>query len=487
MRPDAVWTATARVILAAQRKGIEMSTIDGVMASNRRGFSPWLLRYWAAILLAVIALSYGVAVTLMHTKALSPIDEWIYSDYLDKVPTQVVVRQGEAIGATALDRIACDGVFPYGEMGAACRGNYSNIAAFPYSGRTSADAYTPAYFVVTWSIGGVLHLVTGLPQLTAWRLTGPLWFAATLVVLAALFRLYRVPSIVSMALGMAFIASPFSWWTYTFVSTDAPAAFFGALLLLLVSQHVQGRNRAGWIVAISALAVVFKVTNILAVGLVALYLVANWVWEQRSTWTGRTWTERRSSLRSSLRDPLVAIAAVLGAVIVEVGWLLIRTLIAVDRKPSLLPTEPLGLQAIGEQLANFLPNSITSNVIVAGGNGNYALPVFGWAVAPLSWICIAGVLGAVWSSLARGRRYGPLILTTAIAAVFFAPALAIVLTVATHSYFPLPSRYGAALLPAFLLVTAIMMRRQIVGWLFLAYAFVLGIGMIHLTATYVFM
>ena len=98
---------------------------------------------------------------------------------------------------------------------------------------------------------------------------------------------------------------------------------------------------------------------------------------------------------------------------------------------------PLNRRALGEQLANFLPGTITSNVVVAGGGGGYALPVFGAAVAPLSWLCIAGVLGAFWSAGLR-RSHGPIVAATAIASVAFAPMLALILTVATGAYFPLP-------------------------------------------------
>ena len=446
---------------------------------NRR-FALWLKKSWVAILLAIIALGYSGTVTVMHTSGLSPIDEWVYSDYLDKVPTEVVVKQGEMIGPEALNRIACDGVVPYGPMGAECGASYSDVSGFPYAGRTSADAYTPVYFISTWAVGGVIRLITHQDQLTAWRLTSPIWLVGTLLIMVSLFRRYHIDFLVTITLGAAFIVSPFAWWTYTYVSTDAPSAFFGALLLLQASRFVQHETRGWWLVATSALAVLFKLTNILAVCLVGLILVLAWIQEVLRARKDEGRGVHLGDLPRSMSLSLIGAAAVAASVITEVVWLGIRRVIAVAPQAQNGLGIPLNRRALGEQLANFLPGTITSNVVVAGGGG-YALPVLGAAVVPLSWLCVAGVVGAFWSAGIR-RSHGPIVAATAIAAVGFAPMLALVLTVATGAYIPLPARYGASILPGILLVTALTMRRHLAAWIFLVYAVILGIGMLVLTA-----
>ena len=457
-----------------------MLSDDVAGSPGNQRFALWLKNSWVAILLVIIAFGYSGAVTFMHTSGLSPIDEWVYSDYLDKVPTEVVVKQGEVIGPEALNRIACDGVVPYGPMGAQCGASYSDVSKFPFEGRTSADAYTPVYFISTWAVGGVVRLITHQDQLTSWRLTSPMWLAGTLLIMVALFRRYHIDPLVTITLGVAFIVSPFAWWTYTYVSTDAPSAFFGALLLLQATRFARHETRGWWLLATSSLAVLFKVTNILEGCLVGLFLVLAWLQEVLRAQKDDGRGVRLGDLRRSISLPLIGAAAVAASAITEVVWLEIRHVIAVAPQAGLVPSQPLSRRALAEQLANFLPGTLTSNVVVAGGDG-YALPVWGWAVAPLSWLCIAGVLGAFWSAGIR-RSHGPIFAATAIASVAFAPMLALALTVSTGTYFPLPPRYGATILPGILLVSALTMRRRLAAWIFLAYAVMLGIGMLVLTA-----
>ncbi|MCI0158215.1 hypothetical protein KNO15_16055 [Leifsonia shinshuensis] len=449
-----------------------------VRSSDR--FTAWLRRFWVPVLLVVVALGYGGTVTAMHSKSLSPIDEWVYSDYLDKVPTELLVHQGETIGHEALDRMACNGVFPYGPMGAKCGSSYSDIAKFPFQGKTSADAYTPTYFGITWVVGGAIHLATGIDQLTSWRLTGPLWLAGTMVALFLLFRSFRVPPAVTVALGLAFIVSPFTWWTYTFVSTDAPTVLLATLLVLLGTKYARGRLSGWWLVGLSAFAVLMKVTNILAVCLLALYLVFVWLWELRKTrWTDGWRTQRPGVERRSLGLPLFAVLSVGAGIATQVAWLAVHRALAIGPSANQGLGGPLSLKSLAVQLTNFLPGTLTSNVWITGGSG-YALPIFDWAVAPLSWICIAGVLGAFWSARVRGRT-GPIIIATAIASVAFAPMLAVALTVTTGSYFALPPRYGAPLLPVFLLMPALLIRNRWATWLIIGYGAALGIAMLILS------
>lgn len=443
-------------------------------------FQHWLRMFWVPVLLAVVALGYSGASTLMHSKSLSPIDEWVYSDYLDKVPTELLVHQGETIGEDALNRMACNGVYPYGPMGAKCGSSYRDVAKFPFAGKTSADAYTPAYFALTWVVGGAIHL-TGIDQLASWRLTGALWLAATMVLLFLLFRKFGVSPPVTVALGLAFIVSPFAWWTYTYVSTDAPSVFFTALLVLLATRFVRAEGSGWWVVGISALAVFFKVTNILAVCLIGLYLVFVWFWELRRTRWSDGWRTQRSGLeRRSLALPMIAVVSVIAGVVTQLIWLQVHKALAVGPSANQGLGGPLSLKQLADQLTNFLPGALTSNVVITGGSG-YALPIFNWAVAPLSWICIAGVVGAFWSARMRGRL-GPIILATAVASVAFAPMLAVVLTVTTGSYFELPPRYGAPLIAVFLLMPALLIRNRWATWAITGYAVLLGIAMLWLTA-----
>ena len=122
----------------------------------------------------------------------------------------------------------------------------------------------------------------------------------------------------------------------------------------------------------------------------------------------------------------------------------------------------------------------SSNVIIAGSGGSSALPMYGWALAPLSWLCVVGVLGAFFALRMR-TRLAPLVVSTAIASVLFAPMLAVVVKITTGSYFPLPARYGAVLLVAFLLMAAIQLKNRWASWIVLGYSVALGVAMVALT------
>ena len=431
-------------------------------------FAHWFRRFWVPVVLVIVSLGMAGTVTVMHGDSMSPIDEWVYTDYLDKLPEQGIVYQGEAVGHEALDRMACDGVLLYGPMGPDCGGDYSDLSEFPFSGITSADAYTPVYFAVTRVVGDGIAFVTGVDQLTGWRLTGPLWLAATMVVFWLLLRRWEVPSLATLGLGVALIASPFGWWTYTWVSTDAPSFLAGALMLLLASRYTAGAGSGWWLILVGALALVFKTTNILAVCLAALYLLIVWLSELRSTeWRGIRTERPGHAGRSSFALLGFGVLALAAAAIAQFGWLTIRSMIAQGEPANQAIAGQLDRIETLSQLANFLPGTIISNVNLVG-TSDYALPFPNWSVMPLSWLCIAGVIGAFWQLTGNTRR-SPLVIAIAISAIAFAPMLAIVIQLTTGSYFPLPPRYGAPILAGFLLAAGLTMRNRWAQWLLLGY------------------
>lgn len=437
-------------------------------------------KFWVPVVLLIAAFAMSGTITANHSDALSPVDEWVYVDYLFKLPEQGIVHQGEKIGDEALNIMACDGVQPYGPMGPACGSNYSDLSEFPFAGVTSADAYTPVYFAITRVVGDAIHAVTGIDQLTSWRLTGSLWLALTVGLLYLLMRQWRVPRLVSLGLGLAFIASPFAWWTYSYVSTDAPSVAFGIMLLFAAVKFGRGQWSGWWVVLLSTAAVIFKVTNILAVCLAALYLLIVWLLELRRTrWSGLMTRRPDHADRASLALPALAVAAIATSGAAQVAWLAIRRALAIGVPPDQAIGIPLTVQEIVSQIVNFLPGTITANVNLSGSTSlAYAIPPF--VVEPLSWICIAGVLGAFWT-LKKRSVTTPLIVSITLAALFFAPMLAVILQLFTGAYFPLPPRYGAPILGAFLLAAGMMVKNRWAAGILLGYAIALY-GTVLITA-----
>ncbi|WP_147441704.1 hypothetical protein [Mycetocola lacteus] len=431
-------------------------------------FERWARLLWAPVILVLAGFGMSFVVTANHSHALSPIDEWVYVDYLYKLPHQGILQQGEIIGHEALDAMACDGVKPYGPMGPACRGDYSDLSKFPFAARTSADPYTPVYFAITRVVGDTIHAVTGAHELTSWRATGSLWLALTLVLMYWLMRIWRVPKTVAVVLGLAFIGSPYAWWTFTYVSTDAPTMALGTALLVAATYYVRGRGSGWWVVGLSAFALSIKVTNILAVCLIALYLGIVWLDEFIA--------KRRRGIEPPARrgwfNPLtLALTSIVAAGVVEVAWLVFRHLVSVGDSANQAISVPLTGQELLLQTTTFLSGTITSNVNISGStNFAYAIPTF--AVLPLSWLCIAGVIGAFWA-LRKTNPARHMIIAVTISAVLFAPMLAIVITLATGAYFPLPPRYGSPMLAAFLMLAGMQIRNRWATILIGTYAVVL--------------
>lgn len=443
-----------------------------------------LRRLWVPLVLIIVALGYTGYVTVQHSDAMSPVDEWVYSDYLDKLPTQGWLQQGEVIGDEALERMACDGVFPYGPMGPTCGTSYDDESKFPFGGITSADPYTPIYFAITRIVGDAIHFVTGVDQLTAWRLTGPLWLAASMVMLWGLLRQWRVHPVAALGLGLALIASPFAWWTYTYVSTDAPSFLLGAAMLFFATRIVQRRGSPWWLVGLAVLAVLVKVTNLLGVGLAVLYLLVAWccqLWVARRR-AGRLQADATGATASpSSRTWLIAgLGAALAAVVTQFAWLRLHAAFASGDGAQQGISVPLGAQELVAQITNFLPGTLTANVNISGSTG-LALPIPAFAVAPLAWVTITGVLAAFWTLRGVTART-PLVISVAIASLFFAPALAVALYVMTGSYFPLPPRYGAPILAGMLLATGLVLDNRWARWILVGYAGSLLVAMTVLTS-----
>jgi hypothetical protein len=74
------------------------------------------------------------------------------------------------------------------------------------------------------------------------------------------------------------------------------------------------------------------------------------------------------------------------------------------------------------------------------------------------------------------------VIAVVIAAVTFAPLLAITLQVITGSYFQLPSRYGAPLIAAFLLLAGMILRGRVGSWVVGGYAVALLVIGVWLSA-----
>ncbi len=417
-----------------------------------------LRRFWVPVVLVLASFVMGFTVTAHHSPAMSPIDEWVYSDYLYKLPQEPMVVRGEKIGPEALEIMSCHGVRVYGPMGSKCGDPNPVLSTFPQGGITSADAYTPIYFWITWAGAKAIQLVTSTSLVEAARLTGAFWLAAGMLLLWGLMRLFRVHPVAILGLGLAVIASPFAWWTYTFISTDAPSLLIGALLLIAATNFVRGHWSGWWIVLIGTLGTAIKISNILGVALVGIFLLVEFVFRRiRTRRRGFEWG-RALSGRGDDGFIFIAVIAGIASVVVQFGWLAVQSALAIGPGPNQGVIMHPSWLSIGEQFVNFLPGTIVSNVHIAGSD-TLGLPIPPPLLLPLSWLTVAGVVGAF--ALYRWRRpESSMVYAVAIASIILAPLLAVGLS-AMNSYFPLPARYGAAILPGMLLSAGLIAKNRV--------------------------
>ncbi|HWL02460.1 MAG TPA: hypothetical protein VNQ52_08835 [Microbacteriaceae bacterium] len=437
----------------------------GAAHLDEPGLRGALARHWSLIVTLVVAGGYMVTVTLLHSPALSPIDEVVYIDYLEKLWRQGVIHSGEYLGDLARQLYACHGVIPFGRMGPECGTDLSDSAAFPYGGYSSGEGYPPVQFWIVRTVGDALSLIPGVGQVTGWRLVGTLWLMGGLVFSYLIARRMRIVGWGFVAVSLAIVASPLGYWSFSFVSTDAPIFCLGAILLWLAIRFARGEVSGWWLVGVAALGATFKPTGIAVVGLVLIYLVARRIRALRAE--GR---DARGVLRGLLGPQVgLPLLAFIMAVAVQFAWTRIVPLLAISRDSADQGVAvPPTVDLFGQQFTNFLGGALRLVVPQADSATNIFLP--------LTWLAIAGVIGSLLM-MPRGSRDRSLPIAVLLAFLLAAPFLTAGIVVASGSFFPMPPRYGLALMPALIVVTVPLLRNRWAIRALLAYvAILLGYG-----------
>lgn len=411
--------------------------------------------HWVTISLMGIVFLYLGSVTLLHTQATSPIDEWLFLDYLVKIPRNGMVFSGEEVSVDVLKLLSCHGTSPFGPIGTPC-GEIPVLSDYPNQGITSASIYTPIYFYVTFGLGWIISTVFGLADATGWRLTGLVWAAVGVAFFVVLMRQWGVRNLTILALGLAFLASPFAWWSFTYVSTDAPAFLFGALLFILATRVIRRQASSWGLIVTSVVVVLVKPIFIIGVGAVAIYLLAEFVADWYRQRHLRAGNPPRFGL---LRDTLLILIV---PAVVAWAWSRVVALLAVSSAvPDQGTATNFTIVEFLTQFTNFLPMAMNTSAI------SEYIP--GFIFQPLGWLTVVCVLGAIFV-VTRSDAWLPLVSSVAVAGVLAAPVFALVVVATTGQYFQIPSRYGAILIPAFLLCGGLIIRTRWVSWLIIGYS-----------------
>ena len=445
---------------------VEESSRDQTVAEATPGAEPsadspsWLERNarradWLVSILLVLASLVLVLWQVPQHTMVSPIDEYVYIDYLAKVPTQLVVHRGEETGDYARQYLSCNGVRTLGYYPESFCGGFkeSDEARMPNGGKTTADIYTPVYFGATWLMAQPLRLL-GIDDITeAGRYTGVVWLAAAAVLLYLTLRRWRVHIVVAGSMGLLLVGSLSAYWSNTYISTDATSLFAGALMVFCLTMFERGSRHAPWIFVVSAvLLTLAKMQNLMGVAAAAVALI---FWALADAF--RKGQDKQGRWRSVLRDRRVlsAFSAVVLSVIAQGVWSVIRNLIVWDTKADQGVEAPLTKRALVEEVFRFLPGV---------ANGAYSPEQIGFAAqvaaAIMGWVIVAGVIGLIAASR-RGSRSESLALATFVVTLVSGPLLALATVAMAGYYFRMPARYGMSLLPFFLLCAGLLFTRSI--------------------------
>jgi hypothetical protein len=410
----------------------------------------WLQR--RADLFAVVALIVAAFVftsdQVAEHEMMSPIDEYQYVGYYAQVADHGILRQGQDMPLFARRYMVCHGVRAIPEMPvnpAGCRA--PNSVAYPIAGGTTADLYTPLYFLATRVLAQPF-IWAGVDFVDAGRAVGGVWLGLGAVLLYLAMRRARVPVLVSLSLGLVLVGSLPAYWGTTYISTDAPMLASGALAAWLTMRALDGvRWSLVLLPAAAVVATLFKLQNLIgfvAAAAVLLLTAALAASREHQHFGARALAFVRD------RRTLSGVVVVVASVVAQATWLTIRSALAVGPQPAMGAPVPLEFKNLVVELGNFLP-VLAQGALSPYATGPFSLPVF--TVGTL--LAIGGAAGLAMS---RGVEASHRIigLATVVVTVAAAPGLAIAIGVLEGTYFPLPSRYGNSMLPWALLCAGLL-------------------------------
>lgn len=401
-----------------------------------------------AMLVLVLASFVFTADQVGEHKMMSPIDEYQYVGYYAAVADEGIVRQGTPMPLYAKRYMVCHGVRAIPEMGVnpdGCRAPQS--VNYPIAGGTTADLYTPLYFLSIRALAQPL-IWAGVDFVDAGRAAGGFWLALGAVFLYLAMRRMRTPVAVALGLSLVLVGSLPAYWSTTYISTDATAFASGAVAAWLTMRALQ---RVRWSLVLlpiaAALFTLFKLQNLIGFVVAAVVLVLAALVD-----AGRNQSATGSRLLAFLRDRRTLSAVSIGvlSIVAQGTWLAIRAALAVGPQPELGLVVPLEGKHLVLELGNLLP-LMAQGAASPYMTGPASLPVY--AVGTM--LAIGGAAGLAMSKGVPGllRIVG---ISTVLVAIFAAPALAIAIGVMEDVYIPIPNRYATSLFPWALLSAALL-------------------------------
>jgi hypothetical protein len=258
----------------------------------------------------------------------------------------------------------------------------------------------------------------------------------------------RVPRWVGVGLNLAVIGLPVTYWSTTYISTDAPILAASAAIGCLAVRVWNGKS-AAWFVMVAALGALTKIQIAGAVGIAALALILGAAGIAHAAPAHTRW---RSFIRD--RRSWLAAGALVAAVAAEAAWLAFSSVERLKGAPAVqvdTTEQPLTISHLINEAFQFL------FAVGAPGTERTAM-----ALLTAEVLTVASVVAVAAPFVIRRLNISGQTRVIAVSILVGALALGPMLSLSTwaqvHYYVPLPNRYGLVLLPAFLLSIGLMQK-----------------------------
>ena len=239
----------------------------------------------AACVAALMVLALGLVIGHVHSYTeVSPIDELQHLDYLIRAGDGHLVGLGDLFSQQSLRLETCHRLdAEFDAKVPACVTDATiqlDPATFQESGYNTAAIHPPTYY----AIDGLLArgIAATLPvkddPLTNGRVAGAVWLMAAVGALWLLLRELGANRILASALIAITISTPTVLFAAATINTDGTSLLCGSLLVWAVVRWERGRLPLWIVLAATALCAGTKVTNLIAVAVVVLYLLIRCNW-----------------------------------------------------------------------------------------------------------------------------------------------------------------------------------------------------------------
>jgi hypothetical protein len=410
--------------------------VDSWLEARRR--IAWAL---SAVLLGLVAVIVVVPAAT-GPGGISPIDEYDYTDALDKADRGELSNTGDKIDQYARQVTICRGLLGITPPAPEVCGMPQSDTAVPRNGFSAADLHPPTYFFLTAGVSKVVRAV-GLTDdlLIAGRLVGVLWLTLGMLALVALGRAWGARWVMPVLAAAGLGTSPLLVSVSGYVTPDAMGLLVGSAVLLATTRWQRGRLHWAALLVMALLPAFVKVPFILAPLFGAVLLLVAGI-------AGQTpW-------RRVLTGAAILVG---GAGAGAVVWQLVRGSLAVG-----VPTlHPAGPPPALSNLVRFFGYYVDMAPVTSGA----PIPVplmLAVAVKLMVWLLLAAALGGMMFR----RREDPLLPVCWAGMVGMAlgsMVLSVIVFIASGDLLIGQSRYGLGVLPLYA-VPLMCTRHPVAVW-----------------------